>query len=243
MTEEEILKISQDTYGDVNPDLYGGSADRAAIFGNKGYGEGMSGAQTSAYDAALNTTNSPELAKIISSITGFGSDVFDFFKENPWAGKIGLPLLLAALASRDKAPPTGGGVAYAYKGPEQQLTRTMVPGPQGGPIAQYAASGGIMHAYANGGSVRPFPMQDGGFVFTKRAVDGAQKTAGGINNLVPEARMIRGPGHGTSDSIPAYIEGRNGVTPARVSNGEAYAPPGRKAQDMYALMKQLERMA
>jgi hypothetical protein len=103
-----------------------------------------------------------------------------------------------------------------------------------------AAKGGIMHAYANGGKV--VPMQDGGFVMTKRAVDGAGGPRG-IQALVPQARMIRGPGHGTSDSIPAYIQGPNGRTPARVSNGEAYVPPGNDTQKLYALMKALERRA
>jgi len=101
-----------------------------------------------------------------------------------------------------------------------------------------AAKGGIMHAYANGGKV--VPMQDGGFVMTKRAVDGAGGPRG-IQALVPQARMIRGPGHGTSDSIPAYIQGPNGRTPARVSNGEAYVPPGNDTRKLYALMKALER--
>ena len=114
----------------------------------------------------------------------------------------------------------------------------------------YAAEGGVMHAYANGGKVAPVPMQDGGFVMTKRAVDGAGGPQG-IQSLVPQARMIRGPGHGTSDSIPAYIQGPNGRTPARVSNGEAYVPPqgdnpterAQKTRQLYALMKSLERRA
>jgi len=60
--------------------------------------------------------------------------------------------------------------------------------------------------------------------------------------------MIRGPGTGTSDSIPATIQGRNGVTPAKVSNGEAYVPR-RAVQEaggpkrMYGLMSALERRA
>lgn len=92
---------------------------------------------------------------------------------------------------------------------------------------------------AQGGPVR---MEDGAFVMTKRAVDGAGGPRG-IQQLVPGARMIKGPGHGTSDSIPAYIQGRNGRTPARLSNGEAYVPPGRDTDKLYALMKSLERNA
>ena len=106
------------------------------------------------------------------------------------------------------------------------------------------AGGGITQGYAHGGMVH---MEDGGFVLTKRAVDGAGGPRG-IQQLVPGARMIRGPGHGTSDSIPAVINGRNGQTPARLSNGEAYVPR-RFVQDqggpqrMYTLMNNLQRKA
>jgi hypothetical protein len=101
--------------------------------------------------------------------------------------------------------------------------------------------------FARGGSVRSFPMQDGGFVMTKRAVDGAGGPRG-IAQLLPNARMIRGPGTGTSDSIPATIQGRNGVTPAKVSNGESYVPPegveqAGGAQALYNLMNNLQRRA
>lgn len=111
----------------------------------------------------------------------------------------------------------------------------------------YMATGGAVRSYARGGAVRPFPMQDGGFVMTKRAVDGAGGPRG-IAQLLPNARMIRGPGTGTSDSIPATIQGRNGVTPAKVSNGESYVPPegveqAGGAQALYNLMNNLQRRA
>jgi hypothetical protein len=98
--------------------------------------------------------------------------------------------------------------------------------------------------YAHGGRVQ---MEDGGFVMTKRAVDGAGGPQG-IQQLVPGARMIRGPGTGTSDDIPAVINGRNGQTPARLSNGEAYVPKPfvdriGGARRMYALMNKLQRRA
>ena len=109
------------------------------------------------------------------------------------------------------------------------------------------ATGGAVRSYARGGAVRPFPMQDGGFVMTKRAVDGAGGPRG-LAQLLPSARMIRGPGTGTSDSIPATIQGRNGVTPAKVSNGESYVPPegveqAGGAQALYNLMNNLQRRA
>lgn len=78
--------------------------------------------------------------------------------------------------------------------------------------------------FAKGGQV--FPMQAGGFVLPKYAVD----AVGGGNNdrgLVALKRKvgatpIRGKGTGVSDSIPAKIDGK---IPAKVSNGEAYVSP------------------
>lgn len=153
----------------------------------------------------------------------------------------GIAALAAALmARRDAQGPQGGGVTQAYAGPKQ-ITRTMEQGAYG-PIARYAANGGLMRAYAQGGAVEPFPMQDGGFVFTNEAVKNAEKL-GGLKKIIPEAQPIVGPGHGTSDSIPAYIQGKHGRTPAAVSNGEMYVPPGRDTKGLYALMKSLERKA
>lgn len=100
------------------------------------------------------------------------------------------------------------------------------------------------YKFAHGGTVQ---MEDGGFVLTKRAVDGAGGPRG-IAQLVPGARPIRGPGTGTSDSIPATIQGCHGQTPAKVSNGEAYVPKRfvqaqGGPQRMYALMNKLQRKA
>lgn len=185
--------------------------------------------------------------KLLNYLKQGGSQALDYLKNNP--GKVGLMAALTALGAMDKRPAYGGGTTKRYTGPAQQLTRTVTQGKYG-PIAKFAAQGGTMHAYANGGKVAPVPMQDGGFVMTKRAVDGAGGPQG-IQSLVPQARMIRGPGTGTSDSIPAYIQGPNGQTPARVSNGEAYVPPqgdnpterAQKTRQLYALMKSLERRA
>lgn len=192
------------------------------------------------YTGGTESTSAPYqvpswLSRLLTSV---GGRAVDYVSNNP--GQVGLMAALAALGALSKAPPSGGGTTKRYKGPAQPLTRTVTQG-RYGPIAQYAAQGGIMHAYANGGQVRPFPMQDGGFVMTKKAVDGAGGQ-GGLRSIIPEAQPIRGPGHGTSDSIPAYIQGPNGQTPAKVSNGESYVPPGRNTREMYALMKYLEGM-
>lgn len=100
---------------------------------------------------------------------------------------------------------------------------------------------------AQGGAV---PMlEDGGFVLTKKALDGigagsnerGQKMAAAGLGAIP----IKGKGTGTSDSIKTSIEGK---VPARVSNGEAYVPrrnvkKAGGAQALYSLMKKAERKA
>lgn len=105
-------------------------------------------------------------------------------------------------------------------------------------------------SYAKGGSTHSVPqLEDGGFVLTKKAVDGigkgdnekGQRRAAAGLGAIP----IKGPGTGTSDSIPTSIDGKR---PALVSNGEAYVPKREVqkrggAKKFYALMKAAERKA
>jgi hypothetical protein len=166
-----------------------------------------------------------------------------------------LPLLFGGLAMKDKAPPGGGGVGYAYKGPEKQAMAQTVMGKYG-PIraVQSAARGGIMQAYAQGGSV-PIRtgsqmMEDGGFVMTKRAVDGAGGPQG-IRQMLPQAQLFHGPGDGSGrdDRIKTGIRAANGgITPALVSKNEMYVPPygvedAGGPRRVHAMMKSLERRA
>lgn len=111
------------------------------------------------------------------------------------------------------------------------------------PIYRQQSSG---FGYKKGG----VPMlEDGGFVLTKKAVDGLGKGDNKKGQKVASAGLgaipIKGPGHGTSDSIPTTIEGKQ---PALVSNGEAYVPrrsvqKNGGAKKFYALMKAAERRA
>jgi hypothetical protein len=101
--------------------------------------------------------------------------------------------------------------------------------------------------FAKGGAVPQ--LEDGGFVLTKKAVDGLGQ---GANNRGQRAAAmglgalpIRGKGTGTSDSIKTTIDGK---VPARVSNGEAYVPKRNVAKaggakKLYALMRKAERRA
>jgi len=228
------------------PGYASGATNRSLLYGNEAYGPSMTGEQTARYDEVLRLTGSKDLAnfavnslagKAYSKLKDVGGKAIDFAGSNQGlAGILG-----AILGAASKSPAYGGGARQGYAGPKQ-MTRTIAPAAvTGTPVARYAANGGLMQAYAQGG---PVQMEDGGFVMTKRAVDGAGGPQG-IQQLVPGARMIRGPGTGTSDDIPAVINGRRGQTPALLSNGEAYVPKpvvdGQGgAQQMYALMNKLQ---
>lgn len=214
--------------GNLEQDYY--VTDRGGV--NTSYGE--------VFRPPTTPTNTDWLSKLFGAAKNVGGKALDF-AQTPQ----GIMALLAALASyKDRARPSGGGTAMAYAGP-RQMTRTMTQGAYG-PIARYAANGGIMHAYANGGVVQ---MEDGGFVMTKKAVDGAGGPQG-IKQLIPGARMIGGPPDptGKRDLTLAVINGPRGQTPAKVSRGEAYVPKrvvakhgGAKA--MYDKMHALQRRA
>jgi hypothetical protein len=115
--------------------------------------------------------------------------------------------------------------------------------PQSGVLRRFNTSG---DSFAKGGVPT---LEDGGFVLTKKAVDGlgkgsnkkGQKAASRGLGAIP----IKGPGTGTSDSIKTSIEGKR---PALVSNGEAYVPKKQVAKRggakaFYALMDKAEKQA
>jgi hypothetical protein len=118
-----------------------------------------------------------------------------------------------------------------------------------GGYVEKSKSGGFggLFGFSEGGSV---PMlENGGFVLTKKAVDGLGKGDNKKGQQVASAGLgaipIRGKGTGTSDSIKTSIDGKR---PARVSNGEAYVPKKQVAKHggakkFYALMKKAERRA
>lgn len=163
----------------------------------------------------------------------------------------GIGTLLAMIyGARNARPDMGGGVALNLS--PAKVTRTVVPAKYG-PVmkTEYAADGGLMQAYAMGGMVtgtprRPMQMEDGGFVMTKAAVDGAGGPQG-LAQSVPGSQLIVGPGDGSGkdDRVHAKI---GNTTPARVSAGEMYVPKAAVdraggAKTLYALMNQLQRRA
>jgi hypothetical protein len=205
------------------------------------------------YDASKQTWTDPLGKNYDLSYLKSGKGAWDLIKSfgskaaDAATSKTGMAGILALLSylDRQKGTTSGGGTAQAYAGPSKPLTPSTVQGKYG-PLVTYAANGGLMQAYANGGKVQ---MEDGGFVMTKKAVDGAGGPRG-IQQLVPGARMIGGPPDptGRRDLTPAVIHGPNGQTPAKVSSGEAYIPKAAVddqggADKMYALMNSLQRSA
>jgi hypothetical protein len=162
----------------------------------------------------------------------------------------GIATLLAMIYGARNTRPDSGGINLNLS--PSKVTRTIVPGKYG-PVAKtsFAADGGLMQAYAAGGMVtgtpqRPLPMEDGGFVMTKKAVDGAGGPQG-LAQMLPGAKMIHGPGDGSGrdDRVHARI---GNTTPARVSSGEAYVPKAvvdeaGGAKTLYAMMNRLQRSA
>lgn len=132
------------------------------------------------------------------------------------------------------------------------VTRILGGGNSSNDIVGYTGNGEPIYAknpnsFNKGGSVPQ--LEDGGFVLTKKAVDGlgrgsnkkGQKVASRGLGAIP----IKGPGTGTSDSIKTSIDGKR---PALISNGEAYVPKKQVAKKggakaFYALMRKAEKAA
>lgn len=218
--------------GNLEQDYY--VTDKGGV--NTSYGE--------VFRPPTTPANTDWLSKLLGGLKTAGGKALDFAQTPQGI----MAILAALLAQRDRPRASGGGTAMAYAGPKQMqrtLTPSQTPGAPG-PIARYAAEGGLMRAYAQGGTVQ---MEDGGFVMTKKAVDGAGGPQG-IARLVPGARMIGGPPDptGKRDLTPAVINGPHGQTPAKVSRGEAYFPKravdeNGGSQRMYTLMNSLQRRA
>jgi hypothetical protein len=149
----------------------------------------------------------------------------------------------------------GSSIKDAAKNQANEQIRTMAGyeyDPRSQRLVKSSSTGGLP-ALARGGSVPT--LENGGFVLTKKAVDGlgrgnnekgqanAQRGLGAIP--IRGAGAKRGPKAGVDDKIKTTIDGKR---PALVSNGEAYVPKKQVAKKggakaFYALMKQAEKAA
>lgn len=82
------------------------SADKAALYGNQGYGPGMSGAQTSAYDKVLGATGSKGAADLVAN-SSLGSSLVDGVKSI--SDLVGGGSNLASLIGAGLGAASGGG--------------------------------------------------------------------------------------------------------------------------------------
>ena len=156
----------------------------------------------------------------------------------------------AALAKKNaQEAGEGEGFSGVFGMTKRLVSNVMNPGTS---IVGYTRDGAPVYSqpynsFNKGGSVPQ--LEDGGFVLTKKAVDGLGK---GSNKKGQEnarrglgAIPIKGPGTGTSDSIKTNIDGKH---PALISNGEAYVPKRQVAKRggakaFYALMNKAEKAA
>jgi hypothetical protein len=153
---------------------------------------------------------------------GLKQSTLDFFKAaglpDPTADTKTLDKAVAvsdAAASNDGAPADFDSAAYLSAHPD---------------VAAEVASGKLSSAYqhymlygANGSKIK-----DPTYAYTKKAAGGGLMglAAGGLGNLggySDGGRLLRGPGDGISDSIPATI-GANNPQPARLADGEFVVP-------------------
>jgi len=194
--------------------------------------------------------------------------VYNPIEAGPSAGGVGpeknygfAPLMSkeeaeAALAPKEEGSRRKGvfGGLFGTANTVVGYTRSGEPIYQNDPM-RHSIIGGFGEAvgmFAKGG----VPMlEDGGFVLTKKAVDGLGKGSNKKGQRVASAGLgaipikgagaKRGPKAGVDDKIKTSIEGKR---PALVSNGEAYVPKKQVAKRggakaFYALMKKAERRA
>jgi hypothetical protein len=165
------------------------------------------------------------------------------------AADVGMAAAPSLLAQPEYKPPSRTEEESNYEGPYTPSERRVsYPG-----LDERRRTSEFM--YFNPSNPVPFqkggvPMlEDGGFVLTKKAVDGLGRGNNKKGQRVASAGLgaipIRGKGTGTSDSIKTSIEGKR---PALVSNGEAYVPKKQVAKKggakaFYALMDKAEKQA
>ena len=178
------------------------SAEKAAIFGSEGYGEGMTGEQTDVYDKAISLFGNKDIAGLLTNLFGnkLGSQLF-----TPSGLLTGLAALYM-LRGGNKSTPASVG----YKGSIPKYTATSAPATLPAPRAYgapamgqqmlgdvtYAADGGIMAAkgrYLQGST-------DGMADKINTSIDGNQPAKLSHGEFVVPADVVSHLGNGNSDA-------------------------------------------
>ena len=135
--------------------------------------------------------------------------------------------------------PTDSSAEQRYFRPQYNLMSTRT-----------AADGGLM-ALMGGGPVSQ--MSERAQPYIDRAAEGAPSYAGGglsdLGHYSDGGRMLRGPGDGVSDSIPASIEGKRParladnefVVPARIVSELGNGSSEAGARQLYAMMDRVQK--
>ena len=170
-------------------------------------------------DSMGNIVNSA--GKILSGGSGTGAQL---------AGMAGIAALLNSLGG------SGSGGFAGYRGgiPKYTATRTMNPIPTtttnaaGQTVPRRPGSGGISYfspmVYTPQAPVAAAPAEAVAPVATPAVVEPEKYAGGGIANLggySDGGQLLRGPGDGVSDDIPATIGNKQ---PARLADGEFVVP-------------------
>jgi hypothetical protein len=174
---------------------------------------------------------------------GIGSSIAGFAKANPWttAALVGGPLLAGMEQKTPAAVETDKGMIRPYTFAREVNRDAFTPPASGStaernyfasqrytPLPAYeAAEGGQVPRYeqmAPGGLASIEGMRDG--YGAPQTIDGniPQYAAGGLSSLggySDGGRLLKGPGDGVSDSIPATI---NNKQPAKLADGEFVVP-------------------
>ena len=132
------------------------------------------------------------------------------------AAKYGLAALSPMLQAGEEKPYVDGGANYEYTYDPNTSRYTRVP------VGTRDKMGRTPSYYAVGGPVEEMSYRNE--METMMANGGQMFAAGGISNLGDYSdggRLLKGPGDGVSDSIPATIANKR---PARLADGEFVVP-------------------
>jgi hypothetical protein len=194
------------------PASYGVNANtpiQATTYGARDTASSILNAQPQSYSMAPPTPAVP--------VTPDAAASKGFFGDMSTAGKVGTVLggtaLLSSLTGQDVPTTEEEKSRLARISPNFRAQGPVQPNPYYSPV--YAAGGG---------GIRDIMMAQGGAYDDEPMGDDSGMAGGGITSLGSYSdggRMLRGPGDGMSDSIPATI-GRK--QPARLADGEFVVP-------------------
>ena len=200
------------------------AAQQAAI---TGAGEGAS--QAAMNEAAANATTqalATPTATMGQGISALGTEAGRSAAMQSMGGGAGALKYGLAAAAPVVMPPPQTITPYQGSGPNPYRYRYELENPPQAPFTDSSREArqmiGRYVPYAEGGTVQQ--MSDQNAALTLMANGGQMLAAGGVSHLGDYSdggRLLKGPGDGVSDSIPATIADRR---PARLADGEFVVP-------------------